>query len=83
MKTLSMRVEALEKRAPQSLVLAVPMADGTVRKMSVKDFLKCSQEELADPARDHECVYPFQIVKGNNLREVDLLLEGYVSMRGI
>ncbi len=74
MKALGMRVEALEKRAPQSLVLVVPMADGTARKMSVKDFLKCNQEDLADPSRNHECVYPFQIVKGNNLKEVAKVL---------
>ena len=54
MKSLYARIEALEKQAIQNLILAVPMADGTERKMNVKEFLTCAPDKLADPVRDRE-----------------------------
>lgn len=81
MKFLYARIEALEKLAPQSLLLAVPMADGTERKMNVKEFLTCTLDELADPVKDRECIFPFCIVQGDSLKDLDALLGGYVPMR--
>ena len=83
MKSLYARVEALEKQAPQNLILVVPMADGTERKMNVKEFLACAPDELADPVKDRECIFPFHIVQGNSLKDLDALLDGYVPMRGL
>lgn len=81
MKSLYARIEALEKQAPQSLILAVPMADGTGKKMNVKEFLTCAPDKLADLVKDRECIFPFRIVQGNSLNDLDALLDGYVPMR--
>ena len=81
MKSLYARIEALEKQAPQNLILAVPMADGTERKMNVKEFLTCAPDKLADPVKDRECILPFRIVEGNSLKVLDALLDVYVPMR--
>ena len=83
MKSLYARIEALEKQALQNLILAVPMADGTEKKMNVKEFLACTPDELANPVKDRECIFPFRIIQGNSLKDLDALLDGYVPMRGL
>lgn len=83
MKSLYARIEALEKQAIQNLILAVPMADGTEKKMNVKEFLACTPDELANPVKDRECIFPFRIIQGNSLKDLDALLDGYVPMRGL
>lgn len=83
MKSLYARIEALEKQAIQNLILAVPMADGTEKKMNVQEFLACTPDELANPVKDRECIFPFRIIQGNSLKDLDALLDGYVPMRGL
>ena len=50
-------------------------------KMNVKEFLTCAPDKLADPVKDRECIFPFRIVQGNSLKDLDALLDGYVPMR--
>lgn len=66
-KSMLTRLEALEKRSPNSLTIFLEIEE-TERRLTIKEYLKLPAEvrESADFSQFH--------ISGNNLKEFDILL---------
>lgn len=64
MKSIIARLEALEARSQQSIVLLVTFKDGSTKEMSVAEFKELSEEQRSNCAAA-------RIISGDNLKEFD------------
>ena len=73
MKSIIARLEALEARSQQSIVLLVTFKDGSTKEMSVAEFKGLSEEQRTDCAST-------SIASGNNLKEFDEYIDTTMKM---
>lgn len=73
MKSIIARLEALEARSQQSIVLLVTFKDGSTREMSVAEFKELSEDQRSN------CTST-SIVSGNNLKEFDEYIDTTMKM---
>ena len=73
MKSIIARLEELEARSQQSIVLLVTFKDGATREMGVEEFKELPKEQLSN--RD-----AVRIVSGDNLKEFDEYIDTIVGM---
>lgn len=73
MKSIVARLEALEARSQQSIVLLVTYKDGSAMEISVAEFKELSEEQRSncDSTR---------IVSGDNLKEFDEYIDMTMKM---
>ena len=68
MKSIIARLEALEARSQQSIVLLVTLKDGSTKEMSVAEFKGLPKDQLSN--RD-----AVRIISGDNLKEFDEFID--------
>lgn len=73
MKSIIARLEALEARSQQSIVLLVTFKDGSTKEMSVAEFKELPKDRLSN--RD-----TVRIVSGDNLKEFDEYIDITMGM---
>jgi len=73
MKSIIARLEALEDRSQQSIVLTVTFKDGSTKEMSVAEF-----KELTEAQRSN--CSAVRIVSGNNPKEFDEYIDITMKM---
>lgn len=73
MKSIIARLEALEARSQQSIVLLVTFKDGNTKEMGVAEFKELPKEKLSN--RD-----AVRIISGDNLKEFDEYIDTIVGM---
>ena len=73
MKSIIARLEALEARSHQSIVLLVTFKDGSTKDMSVADFKVLPEDQRSNCAST-------SIVSGNNLKEFDEYIDTTMKM---
>lgn len=73
MKSIIARLEALEARSQQSIVLLVTFKDGSTKEMGVAEFKELPKDRLSN--RD-----TVRIVSGDNLKEFDEYIDITMGM---
>lgn len=73
MKSIIARLEALEARSQQSIVLLVTFKDGSTKEMGVAEFKELPKDRLS--SRD-----TVRIVSGDNLKEFDEYIDITMGM---
>lgn len=73
MRSIIARLEALEARSQQSIILLVTFKDGSTKEMGVAEFKGLPKEQLSN--RD-----AVRIVSGDNLKEFDEYIDTIVGM---
>lgn len=75
MKSILARLEALEAKAPGTLILEVTLDDGSVKEVNFSEFMDMRKEPYCREGIYHSGLPQFRIVKGANLNELDKVID--------
>ena len=78
MKSILARLEALEAKAPGTLILEVTV-DGSTKEVNFSEFMAMKKEPYYKGGIYYPGVPPFRIVGGNNLNELDEVIMATVG----
>lgn len=81
MKSILARLEALEAKAPGTLILEVTLDDGSVKEVNFSEFMAMKKEPFFKDGIYYPGVPSFRIVGGNNLNEFDEVIVAAVGKR--
>lgn len=74
MKSILARLEALEAKAPGTLILEIILGDGSTKEVNFSEFMAMRKEPYYEDGIYYPGVPQFRIVSGNNLNELDKVL---------
>ena len=74
MKSILARLEALEAKAPGTLILEITLDDGRTKEVDFSEFMAMKKEPCYKDGIYYPGVPQFRIVGGNNLNELDKVL---------
>lgn len=74
MKSILARLEALEAKAPGTLILEIILDDGSTKEVNFSEFMAMRKEPYYEDGIYYPGVPQFRIVRGNNLNELDKVL---------
>ena len=75
MKSILARLEALEAKAPGTLILEITLDNGSVKEINFSEFMAMRKEPYYEDGIYYPGVPRFRIVKGANLNELDKVLD--------
>lgn len=78
MKSILSRLEALEAKAPGTLILEVTV-DGSTKEVNFSEFMAMKKEPYYKDGIYYPGVPPFRIVGGNNMNELDEVIVAAVG----
>ncbi len=81
MKSILARLEALEAKAPGTLILEITLDDGSAKEVNFSEFMAMKKEPCFKDGIYYPGVPEFRIVGGNNLNELDELIVAAVGKR--
>lgn len=81
MKSILARLEALEAKAPGTLILEITLDDGSTKEINFSEFMAMKKEPCWKDGIYYPGVPEFRIVGGNNLSELDELIVAAVGKR--
>ena len=81
MKSILARLEALEAKAPGTLILEITLDDGSTKEVNFSEFMAMKKEPCYKDGIYYPGVPKFRIVGGNNLSELDELIVAAVGKR--
>lgn len=79
MKSILARLEALEAKAPGTLILEITLDDGSTKEVNFSEIMAMKKEPCYEDGMYYPGVPPFRIVSGNNLNELDKVIETTVG----
>ena len=79
MKSILARLEALEVKAPGTLILEVTLDDGSVKEVNFSEFMAMKKEPCCKDSIYYPGVPQFRIVKGANLNELDKVIDAAIG----
>lgn len=68
------KLEALEAKSPEALVFEVSSEDGGTRRVNLQQLMQMQEEPCEENGICYTGLPEWRIVGGNNLRELDMLL---------
>lgn len=75
MKSILARLEALEAKRPGTLILEVTLDDGSTKEVNFSQFMAMKKEPCFKDGIYYPGVPKFRIVGGNNLNELDKVID--------
>lgn len=73
-RSILARLEALEAKSPGSLVFEIPAEDGGTKRVNFQQFMQMQEEPHKEKGIYYTGFPDWRIVEGNNLEELDMLL---------
>ena len=78
-KSILARLEALEAKAPGTLILEITLDDGSTKEVNFSEFMAMRKEPCYEDGIYYPGVPQFRIVKGANLNELDKVIDTVIG----